>query len=208
MNQLDAKKHEPIEYFHNLHQGKRLFILASGTSLISLDLAPLHRRLVMGLNRSAKIFPDTFYHCVMDQRLFDESPELLKTSRHLFTLKDRPWGTPIELLGSEGFSWDLSKGVYSGYTVSYMALQIAIYLGFTEIFFLGLDLKHGGGNTHFFGYDFHSHSHEETEFPRMHKMMCYGAKILANTDIKVFNCSPISTLDCFPKVSYEYALSL
>lgn len=197
-----------IEDFKNLHEGKRLFILASGPSLGSLDLAPLHRRLVMGLNRSPKIFPDTHYHCAMDLRMFEICPELLKTSRTLFTLKDRPWGIPINLLGSEGFSWDLSKGIYSGYTVSYFALQIAVYMGFKEIFYLGLDLKLNGSQTHFFGYDFHSHTHEETEFPRMKKMLCYGAQLLENTDVKVFNCSAVSTLDCFPKVSYEYAISL
>lgn len=197
-----------VEDFKNLHAGKRLFILASGPSLGKLNLAPLQRRISMGLNRSPKVFPDTHYHCVMDQRLFDVCPELLKTSRYFFTLENRPWGIPIKLLGSEGFSWDLAKGIYSGYTVSYFAIQVAVYMGFKEIYFLGLDLKHEGSQTHFFGYDFHSHTHEETEFPRMKKMLCYGAAILANTDVKIYNCSESSTLDCFPKVSYEYAISL
>ena len=197
-----------IEDFKNLHEGKRLFILASGPSLGDLDLAPLKRRIVMGLNRSSTIFPNTYYHCAMDQRLFDICPELLGTARYFFTLEGRPWGIPIKLLGSEGFSQDLSQGVYSGYTISYFSLQVAAYLGFKEIFFLGLDLKHEGKQTHFFGYDFHSHSHEETEFPRMRKMLCHGARILADSGIKVFNCSEGSTLDCFPKISFEQAISL
>lgn len=199
---------DKIEDFKNLHGGKRLFILASGPSLSSLDLGPLRRRIVMGLNRSSKIFPDTVYHCAMDLRLFEECPELLKTANYLFTLEDRPWGIPIKLLGSEGFSWDLARGIYSGYTVSYMALQIAVYMGFKEIFYLGLDLKHDCARTHFFGYDFHSHSHEQTEFPKMRKMLYYGAQVLSNTGVEIFNCSPDSSLECFPKVSYEYAISL
>ncbi|MBI4382816.1 MAG: hypothetical protein HY579_02140, partial [Nitrospinae bacterium] len=177
-------------------------------SLNSLDLSPLRRRIVMGLNRSSKIFPATLYHCAMDLRLFEQCPEALRTANYLFTLEDRPWGIPIKLLGSEGFSWDLARGIYSGYTVSYMALQIAVYMGFKEIFYLGLDLKHDCARTHFFGYDFHSHTHEQTEFPKMRKMLCYGAQILSNTGVKVFNCSPDSKLECFPKVAYEYAVSL
>jgi hypothetical protein len=81
-------------------------------------------------------------------------------------------------------------------------------MGFKEIFYLGLDLRHHGGNTHFFGYDFHSHNHEHTEFPRMRRMFEYGARTLAGCGVGVYNCSPDSSLDCFPKVTYDHALSL
>ncbi len=197
-----------IRDFKNVHEGKRVFILASGPSLGKLDLTLLCRRLVIGLNRSALLYPDTHYHCTMDQRLFDELPEVLGQTRYLFTLEGRPWGIPLRLLGSEGFSWDLEQGIYSGYTVSYLALQVAVYMGFKQIFYLGLDLKHQGSDTHFFGSDFHSRDHEHTEFPRMRKMLGYGARTLIGSGIRVYNCSPTSDLDCFPKVSYEYALSL
>jgi hypothetical protein len=194
--------------FKNIHEGKRVFILASGPSLAALDLRPLSRRLVIGLNRSALIFPDTNYHCTMDQRLFDEHPEVLRKTRYLFTLAGRPWGIRIPLLGAEGFSWDLAQGIYSGYTVAYFALQLAVYMGFKEIFYLGLDLKHDGPKTHFFGSDFHSRNHEQTEFPRMAKMLRYSARALEGSGVNVFNCSPVTDLDCFPRVSYEYATCL
>ena len=88
----------------------------------------------MGLNRSFLIWPDSYYHCAFDFRLFDEYPEPLKHVRTLFTLDDRPWGVPLRFLGSHGWSWDLDEGIYSGYTISYFALQLAIYMGFKEIF--------------------------------------------------------------------------
>ena len=166
--------------YRNLHRGKRLFILASGTSLNDLDLAPLNRRLVMGLNRSALLYPNTRYYCTMDHRLFDEQGPALRQTRCLFTLEGRPFGMPLRLLGATGFSWDLEHGIYSGYTVSYFALQLAVYMGFTKIFYLGLDLKHAAGNTHFFGADFHSRDHERTEFPRMSKMLAYGAEAISS----------------------------
>jgi hypothetical protein len=198
-----------IGEFKNIHRGRRLFILASGPSLNEVDLSPLSRRIVMGLNRSVLLFPETNYHCTMDQRLFEQYADELKKTRFLFTLEGRPWGVPIRLLGSEGFSWDLEEGVYSGYTISYVALQIAVYMGFNEIFYFGLDLSHDkGGNTHFFGKDFHSRNHVESEFPKMRRMLEYGAEQLKGKDVRVFNCSPTSDLDCFEKVSYEYALSL
>ena len=66
-----------IGEFKGLHEGKRLFILASGPSLNTHDLSRLERRIVMGLNRSVIAYPDTHYHCVMDHRLFDEFGEEL-----------------------------------------------------------------------------------------------------------------------------------
>ncbi len=81
-------------------------------------------------------------------------------------------------------------------------------MGFNEIFYLGLDLRHEKGNTHFFGKDFHSRNHEQSGFPKMRKMLTYGAEQLKGKNVRIFNYSPVSNLDCFEKVSYEYALSL
>ena len=111
-----------ISDFKDLHRDKDVFILASGPSLRQMDLTPLRRRIAIGLNRSSLIFPETLYHCTMDERLFADYHEVLRKSRYLFTLENRPFGIPIRLLGSEGFSYDLNEGIYSGYTVTYFAL--------------------------------------------------------------------------------------
>jgi hypothetical protein len=194
--------------FKGLHRDRRVFILASGPSLAKVDLGRLSRRIVIGLNRSFLVYPDAHYHCTMDQRLFDEYPVELRRSRYLFTLEGRPFGIPLHLLGSEGFSFDLEEGVYSGYTVSYLALQLAAYMGFTEIFFLGLDLKHAPGHTHFFGWDYHSETHENTEFPKMRRMLTRGVQALRSAGIAVYNCSPESTLHGVPSLSLDRALEL
>lgn len=193
--------------FKNLHEGKNVFILASGPSLADANLEPLSRRIVIGLNRSSLIFPDTHYHCTMDERLFHEYEEVLKKSRYLFTLENRPFGIPMKLLGSEGYSYDLTKGIYSGYTVSYLALQVAVYMGFINIFYVGLDLKHQQGQTHFFGKDSVSNNHENTEFPKMMRMLNRAAEELSKKDVHIYNCSPDTNLTCFERVSLEWAIN-
>ena len=197
-----------IEDFRGVHTGKRLFLLASGPSLGTHDLAPLGRRLVMGLNRSFLVYPDTHYNCTMDHRLFDLYPTELRQARYLFTLTERPWGIPIPLLGAEGFSWDLRHGIYSGYTVAYFAMQVAAYMGFTELVYLGLDLAHERGRTHFFGTDYHSQDHEQTEFPKMRRMLENGARTLAEAGIVAYNASPTSALGGFEPITYAGALAL
>ena len=198
---------QKISDYKNLHQGKNIFILASGPSLDDLDLSLLKNKMVMGLNRSTLVYPKSYYQCVFDHRLFDLYLDDYKNVRQLFTLEGRPLGLPFKLLGGDGFSFDLEDGIYSGYTISYFALQVVVYMGFKNIFFLGLDLKHDGSKTHFFGQDQKTIDHEKTEFPRMFKMLNYGAEVLASKNIKVYNCSPVSTLDCFSKISYEEALA-
>lgn len=194
--------------FKNLHKNKHCFIIGSGPSLSGLDLSPLRRRLTFGLNRSFMAYEGAYYHCCMDERLFDLYPEELKNTRYLFTLENRPWGIPIKLLGASGFSWDLEQGFYSGYTVSYFALQIAVYMGFDRIFFLGLDLKNTNEKTHFFGKDFHSKDHDTTEYPKMISSFQLACKELADSNIKVYNCSETSKLECFPFMSFEDAIKI
>ncbi len=197
-----------IESFRGLHRGKRVFILASGPSLRDHDLSPLRRRLTIGLNRSPLIWPETHYHCTMDERLFDEHPEVLRAARYLFTLEGRPFGIPLRLLGAEGFSLDLRQGIHSGYTVAYFALQVAVYMGFSDVIYLGLDLCHRDGQTHFFGSDFRSRDHESTEFPRMARMMVRGIGFAAALGVRVRNASPLSTLDGIERISYADAIAL
>ena len=151
---------------------------------------------------------NSYYHCVFDYRLFDEYPEELKKARYLFTLEERPFGIPLQLIGTNGWSWDLEKGIYSGYTISYFALQLAVYMGFKEIYFLGLDLKNELDQTHFFGTDHHSSSHDTTAFPKMRESFEFIAPVLKEKGIKVYNCSPISTLKCFPYMDYNLAIKI
>lgn len=199
---------ETIADFQNIHEGKRLFVLASGPSLSDLDLSPLQRRIVMGLNRSFLAYPDTHYHCCMDKRLFELYPALFEKTRYLFNIEGWSTGIPLQLLGSEGFSDDLTDGIYSGYTISYFALQVAQYMGFTEVVYLGLDLANAQGQTHFFGTDFCSRNHEETEFPKMARMLESGVRKMQERGMKVYNCSPVCALDCFTRISFEEAVAL
>lgn len=197
-----------IEDFKGMHRGKRLFILASGPSLRDAGLWQLRHRLVMGLNRSCLIYPYSHYHCVMDERLFTEYGTELRRTRCLFTLPGRPFGVPIKFLGGEGFSADLSAGIYSGYTVSYFALQVAVYMEFAQVFFVGLDLNHRNGSTHFFGYDYHSKDHEGSEYPKMRRMLEAGSAQAWSRGVEVYNCSPTTTLETMPRMDFAQAVAL
>lgn len=197
-----------IKDFKEMHPNKHCFIIASGPSLNDHDLSPLSRRFTIGLNRSFLIYPQAYYHCMFDHRLFEMYSKEVESQRKIFTLEDRPTGIPIHLLGTNGFSWDLTEGIYSGYTISYFALQLAVYMGFTKIFYLGLDLANDKENTHFFGHDYHSKNHDNTEYPKMINAFEKILPTLKHRDIEVYNCSKRCKATFFPYMSYEDAIKI
>ncbi len=200
-------RYPSIKSFKNCHKGKSVFILASGPSLASLDLSCLDSQIVIGLNRSFLKYPHSQYHCMTDQNLFSEYTDL-QYHPSLITLKGRPWGTMIDYLGLDGFSLDLEEGIYTGHSIAYYALQIAVYMGFKQIFFLGLDLQVTRDLSHFFGRDYRATRLSETDFPLMKRDFERARHKLNLNHIRVFNCSPITSLETFPKITLEKALKL
>jgi len=52
--------------------------------------------------------------------------------------------------GRIGFSRDIRKGVFTGQTIIFSALQAAVWLGYTRLFILGMDLGGTGDRTRFY----------------------------------------------------------
>ena len=199
-----------ISDFRDLHAGESVFVLASGPSLAEHDLDRLDGRWVIGMNRSTLLYDRARYHCAMDKGLFRRTPDLLRKARYLFTFPERPWGIPIRTFTAddvEGFSFDLERGIYSGWTISHFTLQVAVWMGFTTIYFLGLDLLHVEGRSHFFGRDRDEVDRMQLRlFPKMRAALAAAAEVLRPRGVEIFNCSPITDFEAFPRISYEAAL--
>jgi hypothetical protein len=99
------------------------------------------------------------------------------------------------------FSFDLSRDGYVSpvpCTTGFLALQLAVYMGFERIYLLGLDLTGG----HFDG------TNASTSMPQAvdHYVRCAAA--LRESPVKVFNCgSPDSLLKVFPSVPFSQLVS-
>lgn len=191
-----------VEFYKGLHKGGRVFILASGPSLQECDLSKLRGERVIVVNRSLLAYPQADYTVSMAEHAFANFGDLLARSRVLFTTNDRPFGTKMPTLGIDGFSYDLAQGVYTGDTVSIVALQVAVYLGFRSVHFVGLDLKNSSTNTHFFGRDPLNVNHDQTEFPRMKKAFEKVMAELRPKGYRITNSSPVCELDCFEKIPF------
>lgn len=136
------------------HAGQRCFIIANGPSLVRMDLSPLKNEITFGLNRiyllfDQLMFQPAYYVCVNElvlEQFADEisaltMPKFLNWNRRkLFNAKDALVNYVRLSLGlQDRFARDFSRPLWSGGTVTYVALQIAYIMGFSEVVLVGLD---------------------------------------------------------------------
>ena len=157
------------------HCGDRCFVVATGPSLRNEDLEKIKNEITFSLNSIVKVFGKTSwrptYYCVQDNLVYNE----LKTNVDFINIKPKFIADviseqqdveqdailyPLDLLEHfyykppkfrTKFSDDAYKIVYDGATVAYSAIQIAVYMGFTEIYLLGFDCDYSGPVKHFGG---------------------------------------------------------
>lgn len=193
-----------ISDFLNRHEGARGFVVASGPSLADLDTELLRDETTIVVNDAFFVVPDPTYICVMDREPFfklKDKPQVLFHTRRKF----RNIGVYVPNLGNSDeypISFNLVDGVYGGFTTTFVALQLALWMGFSEIGLIGLDLTRTKDKTHVYGEKEDFERLTARYFERMKKAFETNADIISKK-ARVWNCSDISTLTCFPYKSVK-----
>ncbi|WP_165443954.1 6-hydroxymethylpterin diphosphokinase MptE-like protein [Lachnoclostridium sp. Marseille-P6806] len=159
------RSHRVICQYRNLYEGKRCFIIGNGPSLSAEDLDKLRDEITFGFNKIYLIFPKTewrpTFYCVQDEQVLcgiedHMLAEVSGRSQATFVrmqsfgkisgrgiraekLISVPIWNRISGDGRIRFSKRADRFTYDGSTVSYFALQLAAYMGFREIYLLGVD---------------------------------------------------------------------
>ena len=134
-------------------KGQRCFIVGNGPSLRQTDLTQLHGEITFGLNRIFLAFPElgftTTYLVSVNDLVLEQSAAEMRalTLPKFLTWRARPWfhGDPhaifvdTDFTGPENFSGDATGRVFEGFTVTYVALQLAYFMGFDEAILIGVD---------------------------------------------------------------------
>lgn len=98
------------------------------------------------------------------------------------------------------FSADFSQQSYDGYTVAYSAIQLAYFLGFTEIYLLGCDCTYSG---HFD----ESGEKEQVVKPKYFEAYECAKEFCEGKGVKIVNCTRGGMLEVFPRDSLENVLN-
>lgn len=143
--------------FKNVYSGKRCFIIGTGPSLTVSDLELLSGEITFAPNRIYELFDKTSwrptFYVNQDHNLIQKFGDRIKTvdAKNVFLpvdYKDRFEGEKYRFFvlkhkefypHDAPFSTDIVKYLAQGFTVTYGAIQIAAYMGFSEIYLLGID---------------------------------------------------------------------
>lgn len=154
---------DTLRALHNKYQGRRGFIIATGPSLAFRHLDFLKDEITIALNLAPLMFDQwgfqPTFHMVADRYIYPQHPEVFKKLTYgkeinKLVVARATQSVPEELLDQhtalipkffpddqKGFSEDpVRDGFYRGKTVTYDALQFAFFLGFSEVYILGMDM--------------------------------------------------------------------
>lgn len=158
----DSKR---IAGMKDAYRGKRCFIIGNGPSLKTDDLDKLKNEFTFGANRIYEIFDKTdwrpVFYIANDGNFIDENWEKISGFKNTISFLEyrniRSRKASKNIIGicreanfainrwndkSIHISEDISKSFSNGYTVTFTAIQLAIYMGFSEIYLLGVDFSY------------------------------------------------------------------
>jgi len=143
-----------IKEFHQIHKGKRCFIIANGPSLKKTNLDFLKNEYSFGLNRiylnfKNSTFRPTYYIAVNELILEQWSNEILQLNMpkflnwnrrlHFGNIDSNSIFLKSKITLKDTFQYDMTRPLVFGATVTFVALQLAYYMGFQKVILVGLD---------------------------------------------------------------------
>jgi len=145
-----------LDSYRNIHKNERCFIIANGPSLKKMDLSRLRNEFTFSMNRAYLLYKDwgftpSYFVClnelVLDQFATDISklqmPKFLNFSRRRYfkdLSNDRSMlFLRIGLHFRDYFCSDVTQEISAGGTVTFCCLQLAYFMGFSEVVLIGLD---------------------------------------------------------------------
>lgn len=221
-----------IRSYHNKYRGKRCFIIGNGPSLRVKDLEKLKSEICFGTHRIDKVFKDTnwrpTFYCAQDYKMISgvaaEISNIDSLEKFIAIVPSIKYpkikGALFAKINLKSFypdfpefSEDVSKEIFEGMTVTYMCIQFAVYMGFSEIYLLGVDHQYSiemnpdgtmkkteGVQDHFASDDIC------TNVPQTYKstLSYYAARKYADQHkIRIYNATRGGKLDAFERVDFD-----
>ena len=140
-----------LEALRDRHRGERCFVIGNGPSLQRTDLTKLRDEPTFGLNRIYLKFEElgfaTSYLVCVNKLVIAQCAAELETlpcpkfiswtaRRHIRFTDDMVFLRPLE---PPGFYTEPGEGLWEGSTVTYVAIQLAWFLGFETVILIGVD---------------------------------------------------------------------
>lgn len=220
--------------FYNAYKGEDCFIIGNGPSLNKMDLSGLKGHHVFGLNKIYLILEkqniDFSFIVAVNPLVIEQSKEVYENMNvPIFVSESASRGCfgnishihKIKANGGFDFSTSFLDGISEGYTVTYVAIQLAYIMGFKRIFLIGVDhnfQQSGNPNSEqVMTTDDANHFHPEYfKGQKWHLADLEGNEIsyriakrkLLGAGREIYNATLGGKLEIFSRMTYEEALRI
>jgi len=220
-----------LETWHNRYQGKRCFVIGNGPSLRNTDLSKLTDEFTIGMNRIYLAFDEYRFRtsclvsvndlvlaqCHAEMQALDIPKFVSWRARKYFQAGPQTLFLDTDYTLPENFNGDATGRLYEGFTVTYVSLQLAYFLGFSTAILIGVDhnfatkgpankviVSEGDDPNHFaanyFGKGFRWQLPDLEGSERAYRM----AKEAYETDGRtILDATVGGKLEVFPKIAYK-----
>ena len=158
---LNCEEKDRIRQFESQYTGKRCFVVGNGPSLNKTNLELLKNEYTFGANliflmTEINGFRSTFY-MIEDSHVASDNLDRIWEYDHIMKFTPSQYRRfysdmsgvifyPLDLSGYRlnrpKFSADCSDHIYCGGSVTYISLQLAFYMGFSEVYLIGVDFEY------------------------------------------------------------------
>jgi len=150
----DARRNrEKLRSLKDIHKGERCFIIGNGPSLSKMDLSILSSETTFGTNRIYLLFDRTefrpTYYVSVNELVLSQfvneiinlpMPKFLNWNlRHLYGFRDDIYYFRLGLGLWDRFEPEIVHPLSGGGTVTFVAMQIAYFMGFSKVILIGVD---------------------------------------------------------------------
>jgi hypothetical protein len=214
----------------NLYSNQRCFIIGNGPSIAYMDLTKLQNEHTIIMNKGYLLceqgsigMPATFYG-ISDKHAYNEYGHEIPNNiaKYICVFGAVPWNSSLKnvnvmdmysgnaknkYMSSGFFQFDLEETLAHTYTVALQMLQVAVYAGYKNIYFIGID-------NNFSGYNMHFYPDSEREKISMsnwkidpcddnEQAFAAAYKMLKRKGINLYNAGVGGHLKALPRVNYE-----
>lgn len=147
------KSSNRIIQFKDKHKGQRCVIIGNGPSLNKMDLSFLKQEICFGMNKIYLGFDKwnfiPKYYVAVNSLVLEQNAQEIKKVPCTKFISNRgiPYIKPQEDIiflrthpyNGRDFSTNPAEGLQEGNTVTYVAMQLAYYMGFETVILIGID---------------------------------------------------------------------
>lgn len=208
-----------IEDFHNIHRDESCIIIGNGPSLRDVPFDFLNKNITFGTNKIFlfKGFTPNYYVSVNPLVIVQSWHEIITMKApvfisEVFAEKDMPETYYLHSMRPPLFSYDPSRYVYEGHTVTFVCLQLAFFMGFTKVGLVGVDhrfiyegepneekVMEGDDPNHFDPNYFKGQRWNNPDLARSEEAYKMALEAFESVGRKIVNLTLNSALEVFPK---------